>query len=135
MQEADAALEESSVGELSSLTQLLHKITSIITFMTLVLFYMTGEYTRTISRPRKFLVTANKGIRQLNVRLVKVKARAFNRILGCLRWKQRCAYRCGVEHVKLVLNPRVFSTASREQWELYRNQFWDLESVRRGALK
>jgi hypothetical protein len=110
---------------------IIYRVISIITGMTLVLFYLTGEYTRTISRPRKFLTTANKGIRQLNVRLVKVKVPLKERAVGYLRLHFRKSHHGGVDHVRLVLNPRVFSTATREQWELYRNQFWNLEGVRR----
>ena len=65
---------------------IIYRIVSIITGMTLLLFYLTGEYTRTISRPRKFLTTANKGIRQLNVRLVKVKVSYRERFAGRLSW-------------------------------------------------
>lgn len=115
--------------------KLFYRVISIITSMTLLLFYLSGEYTRTISRPRKHLVTANKGIRQLNVRLVKVKVGAVDRILAYLRLTENSTQRKGVEHVRLVLNPRIFSTATREQWELYRNQFWSLEAVRRGVLQ
>ena len=111
------------------LTNIVHRVISIIMLMTLLLFYLTGEYTRTISNPRKFLVTTNKGIRQLNVRLVKVKVPLKERIIGFIHL-QLHKHRQGVDHARLVLNPRVFSTATREQWELYRNQFWGLESVR-----
>lgn len=111
------------------LTNIVHQVISIIMLMTLLLFYLTGEYTRTISIPRKFLVTTNKGIRQLNVRLVKVKVPLKERIIGFIHL-QLHNHRQGVDHARLVLNPRVFSTATREQWELYRNQFWGLESVR-----
>ncbi|TID29832.1 hypothetical protein CANINC_001581 [Pichia inconspicua] len=114
------------------------RIISIITGMTLLLFFVTGEYTRTISRPRKFLNAANKGIRQLNVKLVKVKLTWKESIMQYITqfniWKKRGVEHIrknGVDHIKLVLNPRVFSTATREQWELYRNQFWSLEEIRR----
>lgn len=112
-----------------ALTNIMHRVISIIMFMTLLLFYLTGEYTRTISIPRKFLVTTNKGIRQLNVRLVKVKVPMKERIIGFIHLQLQ-NQRQGVDHARLVLNPRIFSTATREQWELYRNQFWGLESVR-----
>lgn len=112
------------------LANIIYRAVAIITGMTLVLFFLTGEYTRTISRPRKFLATSNKGIRQLNVRLVKVKAPLLDQLQEYFRFRMtKCHH--GVDHIRLVLNPRVFSTAIREQWELYRNQFWNLEDVRR----
>lgn len=106
-----------------------YKVCSIIMFMTLLLFYSTGEYTRKISTPRKFFVTANKGIRQLNIRLVKVKVSLKDRIIEYFNLNSKNKQH-NVDHVRLVLNPRIFSTSTREQWELYRNQFWGLESVR-----
>lgn len=123
----------SSIGEESGyiLINIIYRVISIITGMTLVLFYLSGEYARTISLPRKFLTTTNKGIRQLNVRLVKVKVPFKERFVGYLRLRLQKSQQGGVDHVRLVLNPRVFSTATREQWELYRNQFWNLEGVRR----
>lgn len=107
-----------------SLLNIINRVIAIITGMTLVLFYLSGEYTRTISRPRKFLTNANKGIRQLNVRLVKMKVPIETRlkaILGILGVNSHS--------VRLVLNPRVFTTGVREQWELYRGQFWTLRET------
>lgn len=124
--------EESSEGYV--LINIVYRVVSIITGMTLLLFYLTGEYTHKISRPRKFFVTANKGIRQLNVRLVKVKVPFKERVLNYLRLRVKKNPRKGVDHIRLVLNPRVFSTANREQWELYRNQFWNLEKRKHTSI-
>lgn len=141
--------------------------------LTLVLYYISGEYNRTIAQPRRFLTYTNKGIRRLNIRLVKVHVKTTDRFLDlikvCLtfptilikwqcrqllrvipRWQsliklnnwlvefeaklQTSSARGGVESVKIVLNPRVFSTGTREQWELYRNEFWNKETIRRRRL-
>lgn len=40
---------------------------------TLLLYYLSGEYQKTIVLPRRFLSSTNKGLRQLNIRLVKIK--------------------------------------------------------------
>ncbi|SMN21472.1 similar to Saccharomyces cerevisiae YAL009W SPO7 Putative regulatory subunit of Nem1p-Spo7p phosphatase holoenzyme [Maudiozyma saulgeensis] len=40
--------------------------------ITLVLFHLSGQYKRTIVIPRRFFASTNKGIRQFNLRLVKV---------------------------------------------------------------
>ncbi|KAG0669915.1 Nem1-Spo7 phosphatase regulatory subunit [Maudiozyma exigua] len=40
--------------------------------ITLVLFHLSGQYKRTIIIPRRFFASTNKGIRQFNLRLVKV---------------------------------------------------------------
>ena len=144
-----------------------------IDLLTLVLYYISGEYNRTVAQPRRFLTYTNKGIRRLNIRLVKVHVRTVDRFLDsikvCLtfptimikwqcrqllrlapRWQpliklnnwlvefqaklQTSSARGGVEGVKIVLNPRVFSTSTREQWELYRNEFWNKETIRRRRL-
>jgi hypothetical protein len=162
----EPSLEVEDSGYLTM--NIIYRIVSIITGMTLLLFYLTGEYTRTISRPRKFLTTANKGIRQLNVRLVKVKVSYRERFAGLLSWgasraehqqqqqQQSVKSKSGAgpsaqsgrgastgsgsgsgsnssrhrrHEVRLVLNPRVFSTGAREQWELYRSQFWSLQGI------
>lgn len=40
--------------------------------VTLMLYHLSGEYQKTIVLPRKFLSSTNKGLRQLNIRLVKI---------------------------------------------------------------
>ena len=40
--------------------------------ITTVLFHMSGHYKRTIVTPRRFFSSANKGLKQLNLRLVRV---------------------------------------------------------------
>lgn len=129
--------------------------------VTLMLYHLSGEYQETIVLPRRFLSSTNKGLRQLNVRLVKIKTpfgdatvdlmrevglvlcTALLRLvrpsrLGPSRLERflvqcqlQCQPRFGLNDVKLVLNPRNFNTAVREGWETYRNEFWIMEGVRR----
>lgn len=134
--------------------------------VTLLLYHLSGEYQKTIVLPRKFLSSTNKGLRQLNVRLVKIKSsfadsnadliRVFGLFFFTMALKflhtafpssiqnpnsklevwlvsgqLQCQPRFGLNDVKLVLMPRSFSTDIREGWELYRNEFWVNEGVRR----
>lgn len=134
--------------------------------VTLLLYHLSGEYQKTIVLPRKFLSSANKGLRQLNARLVKIKTpvadsaadltREFGLFLCTMSLKfvhtafpwtvnnpklrlevwlvsaqLQCQPRFGLNDVKLVLMPRSFSTDIREGWELYRNEFWINEGMRR----
>lgn len=134
--------------------------------MTVLLYNLSGEYQKTIVLPRRFLALTNKGLRQLNVRLVRVKMsftdtcgdlmREFSLFLIMMLLRSlhtifplmvrnpgskielwlvlaqlRCQPRYGLSDVKLVLFPRTFSTDIREGWELYRNEFWANEGVRR----
>ncbi|OBA21971.1 Spo7-domain-containing protein [Metschnikowia bicuspidata var. bicuspidata NRRL YB-4993] len=134
--------------------------------VTLLLYHLLGEYQKTIVLPRKFLSSINKGLRQLNVRLIKTKLSLANRTADLARelglflcimalklchsvspsmarnpssrlevWlvsvQLRCQPRFGLNDIKLVLVPRSFSTDIREGWELYRDEFWIKEGIRR----
>ncbi|CDO95697.1 unnamed protein product [Kluyveromyces dobzhanskii CBS 2104] len=129
--------------------------------VTIVLFHLSGEYKRTMVMPRRFLVNANKGMRQFNVKLVKVKSTWLQNYADTIRsivrriakwnmkllvtmgapdtslyafWSSlsiRCLPRLGAMDVKLVLNAKAFSAEIREGWEIYRDEFWRRETVRR----
>lgn len=134
--------------------------------VTLVLYHLSGEYQKTIVLPRRFLSSTNKGLRQLNVRLVKIKTSFADSLADLIRdfvlflctmalkslhtvcpsanknpafklevWlvaaQLRCQPKFGLNDVKLSLMPRSFSTDIREGWELYRNEFWINEGMRR----
>lgn len=53
--------------------------------ITLVLFHLSGEYRRTIIIPRRFFTSTNKGLRQLNLRLVKVKTPIGDKFIDIAR--------------------------------------------------
>lgn len=53
--------------------------------MTLLLYHLLGEYQKTIVLPRKFLSSTNKGLRQLNVRLMKIKTPWLQEVPDLLR--------------------------------------------------
>ncbi|EGV60122.1 Spo7-domain-containing protein [Yamadazyma tenuis ATCC 10573] len=53
--------------------------------ITLLLYYLSGEYQKTIVLPRKFLSSTNKGLRQLNVRLVKIKTPLIDLLSDLIR--------------------------------------------------
>ncbi|BAO38805.1 sporulation-specific protein SPO7 [Kluyveromyces marxianus] len=129
--------------------------------VTIVLFHLSGEYKRTMVIPRRFLVNANKGMRQFNMKLVKVKSTWIQKYADTVRlvvrrvakwnmkllimmgasntsiyafWSSlsiRCLPRLGAVDVKLVLNAKAFSAEIREGWEIYRDEFWKRETVRR----
>ena len=139
------------------------KITIIFISVTFALFNISGEYRRTIVIPRKFFTLTNKGIRQFNVKLVKVENTFNEKFTDMIRFvsrtsaqitiyilkdifklsdnmfivkfwvnvKIRAQPRVGAVDVKLVLNPRAFSSEVREGWEIYRDEFWAREGARR----
>lgn len=151
---------------LSASVRVMLQLSLLFLSVTLMLYHLSGEYQKTIVLPRKFLSSTNKGLRQLNVRLVKIKTSFADssvdlmRELGlflctmCLRSlhtiypskirnpdsrlerflvsaQLQCQPRFGLTDVKLTLLPRSFNTDIREGWELYRNEFWVNEGVRR----
>lgn len=69
----------------------LSPIRVILTFIllallvTLCLYYLSGEYQKTIVLPRKFLSSTNKGLRQLNIRLVKIKTPLVDYLADLIR--------------------------------------------------
>ncbi|CDK29629.1 unnamed protein product [Kuraishia capsulata CBS 1993] len=152
----------------SAFLKAVHQVLFLITAVTLLLFYLSGEYHRTVVRPRRFITSTNKGLRQLNVRIVKVRSPTSDILPDLSRWtlrqfamatrtgidlvgptripvlrsvtawlktfvstmELRSQPRVGATELKLVLNPRVFNMATREIWELYRNEFWAREGAR-----
>lgn len=103
---------------------------NITMYISLGLFYLTGLYSKTFVIAPRFIPDANKGLRGLNVRLVKVPP----------TWRERFWRIIDPVHmdrygrlVQLVLVPRAFSAHFVELWELYRREFWEKE--RRRQLK
>lgn len=65
--------------------KLLYQFAFYVLCVTLVLFRLLGEYHHKIVMPKRFVVTANKGLRQLNLRLVKLKASRLERVIDLCR--------------------------------------------------
>lgn len=153
-------------NEHSASVRVLLQLMLLALSVTLMLYHLSGEYQKTIVLPRKFLSSTNKGLRQLNLRLVKIKTSMTDSSVDlireaglflctmCLRSlhtvypsmtqnpasrlevflvsaQLQCQPRFGLTDVKLTLMPRSFNTDIREGWELYRNEFWVNEGVRR----
>lgn len=53
--------------------------------VTLMLYHLSGEYQNTIVLPRRFLSSTNKGLRQFNIRLVKIKVPFTDSIIDLAR--------------------------------------------------
>lgn len=130
----------------------LYKFILIILLITIILFKISGEYKRTITNPRRFLNNSNKGLRQFNVRLIKIPGvniiiKNVNKInfliikvlilIGINKKRFEKFYIQSMDNnnevcnVKIVMNPRSFSAEIREGWEIYRDEFWARENIRR----
>lgn len=57
--------------------------------VTVALFHLGGEYRRTIVIPRKFFTSTNKGIRQFNIKLVKVHSTWNEKFTDFVRFTSR----------------------------------------------
>lgn len=104
------------VPSLYSYVLFFHRFCLIATLATLGLFHLSGMYTKKLVYPRKFLYNSNRGLRAFNVKLVKTH--------GYLS-----------STVQLVMNTRVFSTETVEQWEEYRQGYWERERRKKRRLK
>ncbi|KAF6063526.1 Spo7-like family protein [Candida albicans] len=74
-------LDNSSTGTLKVILQ----FCLLATIVTLMLYHLSGEYQKTIVLPRRFLSSTNQGLRQLNVRLVKIKTPFFDKLTDLIR--------------------------------------------------
>ncbi|AET38335.1 Nem1-Spo7 phosphatase regulatory subunit SPO7 Ecym_2622 [Eremothecium cymbalariae DBVPG len=71
--------------------------------ITVILFHLSGEYRRTIVIPRKFFTNTNKGIRQFNVKLVKVKSSVSDMIADIVRYISRKVAWTSMRILRIIL--------------------------------
>lgn len=74
-----------SSDALSATIRVVLQFTLLALLVTLMLYHLSGEYQKTIVLPRKFLSSTNKGLRQLNIRLVKIKTPFLDGITDTIR--------------------------------------------------
>lgn len=97
----------------------------MISLVTIVLFYISGSYTKTLVHSRKFIHNTNKGLREFNVKLVKIPPAWMESLIDVL-WSPAYSNRPG-RVVKIVLSPRAFNPDTVEGWEIYRQEYWNRE--------
>ena len=150
--------------------------------VTAILVWGTGQWERGIRWPRRWLATANRGLRNINTKLVVIQGPWWQEALSALAILfpspslfplARPSYRGldpplvpstegprpgpgyrgpvdgvqeesllseddfsnGGDVVKLLLSPKPFSPDFRENWELYRTEYWEKENERRAARR
>lgn len=54
--------------------------------VTIILFHLSGQYKRSIVNPRRFISNSNKGLRQFNLKLVKVPVTMDEVMINYLQW-------------------------------------------------
>jgi len=112
---------------------LVHRLSLLGGLFTLVLYYVSSLFHRTLIYPKKYLSHTNKSLRQFNLKLVPNPVSTPLRHLPILRWIFRPKHALGEGGVKVVLNQRGgIEGEFIEGWEMFREDFWeDEERLRR----
>ncbi|KAI5306797.1 hypothetical protein KEM56_007091 [Ascosphaera pollenicola] len=158
--------------------------------VTAILIWGTGQWERGVRWPRKWLVVANRGLRNMNCKIVVIRGPWWQELLSFLTflfpfstlleklshrpslfgessakhppqygdqdvrstprrptrssqepedWSSSSHYEedlsPGGDHIKLLLLPKYFSPAFRDNWDQYRTHYWEQENERRAQLR
>ncbi|CCD26439.1 Nem1-Spo7 phosphatase regulatory subunit SPO7 NDAI_0H02650 [Naumovozyma dairenensis CBS 421] len=88
---------------MSRLYRIFLQFTVCFIAITLVLFHLSGQYKRTIVIPRRFFVSSNKGLRQFNVKLVKVNSSMDEKYTDFVRYISRKVAHCNLFLFRTIL--------------------------------
>lgn len=102
--------------------RLFQRLFTLSAYIVLALFVMTGLYSKIFIVGPRFLSDANKGIRSMNVRIVKQHPTMKERIFRIIN-PVYCEHPGRL--LKIVPSPRSFSPHFIEGWEVYREEFWE----------
>ena len=148
------------------------KVALIGGFVTVILLWGTGQWDRGVRWPRRWVGVTNRGLRNINAKIVVIKGPWWKETLGHMSFlfpysslflSPEASYhyiepmggKNGVRHrhtnngssrtvedlspggdyIKLLLFPKPFSPDFRENWELYRLEYWEKENERRAQLR
>ena len=139
-----------------------------------ILIWGTGQWERGVRWPRRWVGIANRGLRNINAKIVVIKGPWWKEMIGHFAflfpyssffppqgssfryvdqvYGKHSSDRYGVEEegddlpeeedlspggdfIKLLLLPKPFSPDFRENWELYRLEYWEKENERRAQLR
>ncbi|KAL8711973.1 MAG: hypothetical protein Q9220_003669 [cf. Caloplaca sp. 1 TL-2023] len=132
-----------------------------------ILLWGTGQWDRGVRWPRRWVGVANRGLRNINAKIVIIKGPWWKEIVRHMsslfpfsstimlhyteldgekqvgrhrstheggRWTEE-DLAPGGDHLKLLLLPKPFSPDFRENWEMYRSEYWEKENERRAQLR
>ena len=157
-------------GSVYWVVEMAEKVALMGGVVTAILVWGTGQWERGIRWPRRWIGIANRGLRNVNSKLIVVKGPWWRELLSALVFlfpysslfsSAESSYQYvghlshpataarrdkdaqpveedlspGGDHVKLLLLPKPFSPEFRENWELYRTEYWDRENERRLGLR
>ena len=161
-------------GSVYWVVEMAEKVALMGGIVTGILIWGTGQGERGVRWPRRWIGVANRGLRNINAKIVIVKGPWWKEFVGhmsflfpysSLFYSERTSYHyvetstekgahqarrysCadddllreenlspGGDHIKLLLLPKPFSPDFRENWELYRSEYWEKENERRMQLR
>lgn len=106
----------------------MNRIGLMIVLVTIVLFYISGSYTTTLVHSRKFIKNSNKGLKDLNAKVVKVSPTWMETFMDIF-YSPAYSSKPG-RVIKLVLLPKAFKQETIDDWEVYREEYWIKEYER-----
>lgn len=112
--------------------RLLCTFLTVAFYICIGLFFLTGMYTKTFKIAPRFLPETNKGMRTLNIKMVKTRSSYTEKLMRILN---PVYSRTLSGPVKLVLSTREFTPAFIEEWELFREAYWTKQAKRNKLLK
>lgn len=161
-------------GSVYWVVEMAEKVALMGGILTGVLIWGTGQWERGVRWPRRWIGVANRGLRNINAKIVIVKGPWWKEFVGHMsflfpyptlfcfgnspyqyldprtekRTQQARQYTSadtdllreedlspGGDCIKLLLLPKPFSPDFRENWELYRSEYWEKENERRVQLR
>jgi hypothetical protein len=107
---------------------LFHRLSLLGGLFTLILYYVSSLFHKTLIYPKKYLSHTNKSLRQFNLKLVPNPTSNPVRNLPILRWIFRPKPVLGEGGVRIMLNQRGgIEGEFIEGWEMFRGDFWEEE--------
>lgn len=161
-------------GSVYWVVEMAEKVALMGGVVTGILIWGTGQWERGVRWPRRWIGVANRGLRNINAKIVIVKGPWWKESVGhisflfpysALFYSENSAYHYldppmekrtqqtrqyqyadddllreedlspGGDCIKLLLLPKPFSPDFRENWELYRSEYWEKENERRVQLR
>lgn len=161
-------------GSVYWVVEMAEKVALMGGIVTGILLWGTGQWDRGVRWPRRWVGVANRGLRNINAKIVVIKGSWWRELLGLLSAlfpyssffpslgssfhnmdllvERHGSNRARTENhdsvfvreedlspggdfIKLLLLPKPFSADFRENWELYRIEYWEKENERRANLR
>ncbi|KAA6410032.1 MAG: spo7 [Lasallia pustulata] len=161
-------------GSVYWVVEMAEKVALMGGVVTGILIWGTGQWERGVRWPRRWIGVANRGLRNINAKVVIVKGPWWKEFVGhmsflfpysALFYSENSAHYYldlstakrsqqarqhlyadddlpreedlspGGDCIKLLLLPKPFSPDFRENWELYRSEYWEKENERRMQLR